>query len=264
MLVFPEDLSAPGVPCYGIIPARYASTRFPGKPLALIQGMPMFWRVYQRARACPLFTDVILATDDERINDEAKRLDVPVVMTDAAHPSGTDRVCEAATTLGLPDEAIIVNIQGDEPTLAPEMLSELLAAFADASVKVATLARPAAPDEDIHSPDRVKVVLAQNRDALYFSRATIPYAAANEAGQYATPLLHVGLYAFRLPTLRWFTSLSPSPLERTEKLEQLRLLENGMPIRVVRTRHRSHGVDRPEDIAVVSEFVLENNLCKPY
>lgn len=250
-----------GLPvCYGIIPARYGSSRFPGKPLTSIHGAPMFWHVYERARRCPLLARVVLATDDERILNEAKRLGAEALMTDPAHASGTDRVCEAAQLLGLPDEAVVLNVQGDEPALAPEMLTELASAFADPRVQVATLARVPDPDEDLSSPDRVKVVRAANGDALYFSRADIPYDAARNAQR--PRLAHVGLYGFRLPALRRFTSLPPSTLERAEKLEQLRLLENGIPIRVVLTTRRSHGVDRPEDVAVVSPLVLETNLCK--
>jgi len=247
--------------CYGIIPARYAASRFPGKPLTEIQGMPMFWHVYERARRCRRLASVTLATDDARILDAAQRLGVPALMTDPGHPSGTDRVYEAACALGLPDDAVVLNIQGDEPALDPGMLDELTGAFDDPAVQVATLARPADPDEDLRSPDRVKVARAANGDALYFSRALIPHAV--EAC--ATPrLLHVGLYGFRLAALRRFTQLAPSPLERTEKLEQLRLLEHGIAIRVALTARRSHGVDRPEDIAVVSPLVLETNLCKHY
>jgi 3-deoxy-manno-octulosonate cytidylyltransferase (CMP-KDO synthetase) len=250
-----------GLPaCYGIIPARYGSTRFPGKPLTRIHGMPMFWHVYERASRCALLTRVVLATDDERILDEAKRLGAEALMTDPAHASGTDRVYEAATILGLPEQAVVLNIQGDEPALAPEMLAELAGAFADPRVQVATLARLPDPNEDLTSPDRVKLVRAANGDALYFSRAPIPYEAATLVTP--TRLLHVGLYGFRLPALRRFTELPQSMLERTEKLEQLRLLENGIPIRVALTERRSHGVDRPEDVAVVSPLVLETNLCK--
>lgn len=249
-------------PCYGIIPARYASSRFPGKPLTRIHGMPMFWHVYERARRCALLKVIVLATDDSRIFEEAQRLRVPALMTDPTHRSGTDRVYEAACALGLSDEAVVLNIQCDEPALAPEMLTELAGAFADPSVQVATLARVADPDEDLSSPDRVKVVRAANGDALYFSRANIPYPAAGHGEALAPRLLHIGLYGFRLAALRRFTALAPSPLEKTEKLEQLRLLENGVPLRVVLTEARSHGVDRAEDLAVISRLVLETNLCK--
>ncbi|WMW64751.1 3-deoxy-manno-octulosonate cytidylyltransferase [Nitratidesulfovibrio liaohensis] len=260
--------------CYGIIPARYASSRFPGKPLADIAGMPMFWHVYQRAARCPEFSKVVLATDDERIAEAAHRLDVPFVMTRPDHESGTDRVYEAACLLGrdlepsgtaeLPDDTVVVNIQGDEPALDPRMLSQLVAPFAAAGdgarVRVTTLAMPIDAAEAA-SPDRVKVVTATNGDALYFSRAAIPFArdgSAHEGEGSPAYLGHVGLYAFRLEALRAFTQLAPSSLERREKLEQLRLLENGIPIRVVPTAYRTHGVDRPEDIGIIINLLGEN------
>ena len=246
-------------PCIGIIPARWASSRFPGKPLAEILGKPMFLHVYERARACPLLRSVVLATDDERILRAAKGLDVPVVMTGSGHASGTDRIHEAACLLGVGEEEVVVNVQGDEPALDPGILTELLAPFEDEEVRVATPARQITPEEAAR-PDVVKVVVAANGNALYFSRAPIPYGGdpVLPAGQGF--LGHIGLYAYRLPALRRFTQLSPSPLEQREKLEQLRLLENGISIRVVRTFRQCHGVDRPEDIDAVVDLV--NNSTK--
>ena len=235
-----------GLPdAHAIIPARYASTRFLGKPLVPLLGKPMFWHVWIRAKQCPLLQSVTLATDDGRIEEAAKELGVPVVMTAKTHESGTDRVFEAAKILGLPKSSVIINVQGDEPALDPAVLGEVLQAFSDTEVQVATLAHPLAP-EDITRPDKVKVVLAANGDALYFSRAPIPFS---RDGEVVHPYLgHIGLYAFRMGTLERFVSLSPSSLERMEKLEQLRLLENSIPIRVVRTRRASPGVDSREDI----------------
>ena len=241
-------------PCIGIIPARWASSRFPGKPLAEILGKPMFLHVYERARACPLLRSVVLATDDERILRAAKGLDVPAVMTGSDHASGTDRIYEAACLLGVGEEEVVVNVQGDEPALDPEILTELLAPFEDEEVRVATPARHITPEEAAR-PDVVKVVMAGNGNALYFSRAPIPYGGdpALPAGEGF--LGHIGLYAYRLPALRRFTQLPPSPLEQREKLEQLRLLENGISIRVVRTSRRCHGVDRPEDLDAVVDLM---------
>lgn len=233
--------------CYGIIPSRYASTRFPGKPLADIHGKPMFWHVWHRALQCSDLRSVTLATDDERIADAAKKLGVPFVMTGMHHSSGTDRVCEAAMSLGLPDDAVVVNIQGDEPALDPAMLGTLTATFVDAHVRVATLARPL-PAEEAQSPDRVKVVRALSGDALYFSRSPIPYGRDGADPDY---LVHVGIYAFRLDALQRFTELPPGRLEGKEKLEQLRFLENGIPIRVQVTNKNSLSVDTPEDLEVV-------------
>ena len=245
-------------PCFGIIPARYESSRFPGKPLVDILGKPMFVRVYERARACPLFAQVVLATDDERIMDAARVWKVPALMTSRAHASGTDRVLEAAQLLGAGPDAVVVNIQGDEPLLEPDMLAELLAPFAGpkgAQVQATTLASPLARNEAA-SPDRVKVVLDSAGRALYFSRALIPFDRDGN-GKGVIPLLHIGLYALRMATLERFAALPPGALEQTEKLEQLRLLENAIPLHVVITRHSCHGVDRPEDLKHIVNILLE-------
>jgi 3-deoxy-manno-octulosonate cytidylyltransferase (CMP-KDO synthetase) len=231
-------------PCFGIIPARYDSSRFPGKPLVPLLGRPMFWHVYQRACQCSALQGVVLATDDERIAASARELRVPVVMTRRDHPSGTDRVLEAALSLKLPEQAVVVNIQGDEPALAPEMITQLVELCAAEGVEVATLAREIPAGEGL-SPDRVKVVADRMGRALYFSRALIPH---DREGGHATVWLHVGMYAFRLRSLRRFVALGPSPLERIEQLEQLRLLENGVPLHVALTGYESHGVDRPADV----------------
>ncbi|WP_432737764.1 3-deoxy-manno-octulosonate cytidylyltransferase [Maridesulfovibrio sp. FT414] len=229
--------------CYGIIPARYDSSRFPGKPLADICGKPMFWHVWNRASKCPEMDKVVLATDSELIMEAAEKHGVPAVMTASTHTSGTDRVLEAAQKLGLPGDSVVVNIQGDEPCLAPEMLSELVSPFSDGSVRVTTLASPISAQEAL-SPDRVKVALAKDSRALYFSRAPIPYSHDDD-GNY---LLHIGLYGFRMEALEAFAGMAVSPLEKRERLEQLRLLENGIPIHVTITAHSCHGVDRPEDL----------------
>ncbi len=260
----------PGM-AHGIIPTRYASTRFPGKPLLLLHGKPMFYHVWQRACRCPALTSVTLATDDDRIASVAEEYGVPYVMTAVTHESGTDRVYEAAQALRLPPDAVVVNIQGDEPALNPAALSDLLTAFDDPQVEAATLAHLLDP-ADLHRPDKVKVVTAVNGDALYFSRAPIPFfrapvppvpsvppippassippASVPAGGETpaADALGHIGLYAFTMRLLSRFVSLPPSLLERTEKLEQLRLLENNLPIRVIVTQYISHGVDTPEDV----------------
>ncbi len=238
------------LPCYGIIPARYQSTRLPGKPLADICGKPMFWHVYQRARQCAALAGVWIATDDSRIQDAADELNVPCLMTSESHPSGTDRVAEAVRLLSLPEECIIVNIQGDEPLLEPSMLSDLLLAFQDSSVRVATLATWLEPDAGREaSPNQVKVVMALNGDALYFSRLPIPYD--RRGGGKRSLIGHIGVYAFLRSALHEFVALTPSPLEECEQLEQLRFLENNIPLRVQFTRHKLHGVDTPEDLEAV-------------
>lgn len=253
-------------PCYAIIPARYDSSRFPGKPLAEILGVPMCVRVHQRAAKCARFSKAVIATDDARIMDAAAAWNVPALLTARDHQSGTDRVLEAARLLGAEPDAVVVNVQGDEPALEPAMLDELLAPFAGArgaEVLAATLATPMIRAEAA-SPDRVKVVLDAFGRALYFSRAEIPYrrdeAGATAGGTEddgAGPLLHLGLYAFRMATLERFAALPVSRLERTEQLEQLRLLENGIPLHVVVTKHKCHGVDRPEDIAHIEKILRE-------
>jgi len=241
--------------CYGIIPARYGSTRFPGKPLADISGKPMFWHVFTQASRCPEFSQVFLATDDERIESAAKALHVPVVATRSDHPSGTDRVLEAAIILNLPEDAIVVNIQGDEPLLEPAMLTELIKPFASPEVEITTLAGKIGPRE-AENKNRVKTVCSNTGKALYFSRLPIP---CYRDGQEEVFFGHIGLYAFRMNALRKFVALGQSRLEIAEKLEQLRLLENDIPIHVVLTEHKSFGVDKPEDILTICEILGRRN-----
>ncbi len=244
-----SDHKATSQPFHGIIPARFGSSRFPGKPLADINGKPMFWHVFSRASQCRVLSSVTMATDDSRIFDAAAKHNVPVVMTRNDHQSGTDRVKEAADTLQLPDNAVIVNIQGDEPLLDPRMLYELTALFKNPEIAVTTLAHRL-DGISAQNPDRVKVVFASDGQALYFSRAAIPFDRddnENDRIYYG----HVGLYAFRKSALDRFVALPPGRLERIEKLEQLRLLENNMPIYVAITECKNTSVDRPEDLEAV-------------
>ncbi len=241
--------------CYGIIPARFASTRFPGKPLASILGKPMFWHVYSRAKMCPELEDVVLATDDERIARAAEELDVPFVMTANNHESGSDRVFEAAKKLMLGHNPVLVNIQGDEPALDPGFISALLKPFfTDAGVMVSTLAH-SINEEEAANPNKVKTALTLDSNALYFSRAPIPYPRNPEKGETGY-LGHIGIYAYTLAALEKFTFWPPSPLEKREGLEQLRFLENGIPIKVAVTGRPSHAVDVPEDVAKVERILL--------
>jgi 3-deoxy-manno-octulosonate cytidylyltransferase (CMP-KDO synthetase) len=224
--------------------------------LADILGKPMFYWVYERAASCPLLKKVCLATDDQRIYDAARNLHVPVVMTDPGHPSGSDRIMEAAGILGLEDESVVVNIQGDEPALDPEMLQKLVEPFVDSGIQVTTLARSIDAGQAENS-DRVKVVRSEKGFALYFSRAKIPHI--RDIDQTDTDyLLHIGLYAYRLAALKTFTSLPPSPLEQIEKLEQLRFLETGISIYVVLTDYLGFGVDRPEDLELITRQLRNN------
>jgi 3-deoxy-manno-octulosonate cytidylyltransferase (CMP-KDO synthetase) len=239
--------------CYGIIPARYESTRFPGKPLADILGRPMIWHVFERARQCEALSSVVLATDDDRIRSAAQKLNIPVVMTRADHPSGTDRVLEAAVKLRLGAESVVINIQGDEPALEPSMLTELVAPFSNPEIEVTTLARKISAHE-AENPDWVKVAFTADRRAVYFSRSAIPYRRQAAVHSFYG---HIGIYALRMQTLNKFVGLDQSRLEIIEKLEQLRLIENDIPIHIVETEHRSIGVDRPEDIEVVRKIIMD-------
>ncbi len=236
---------------YAIIPARYKSSRFEGKPLADINGKPMFWHVYNQACKADLKA-VYLATDDIRIEEAAKKYDVPCIMTRDDHESGTDRIFEAASKLNVPNDAVVINIQGDEPLLNPSMINELTAPFSSKTeTKVTTLAHKlntSADKERFLSPNTVKIVLDSNFDALYFSRSPIPYTRDSENTQHSDFYAHIGIYAFRYDILKLFTSLQPSTLEEKEKLEQLRLLENNVQIHVVITKHSSFGVDTPKDL----------------
>lgn len=239
---------------FGIIPTRYQSSRFPGKPLAEILGKPMFWHVYNRASKCEMLEKVVLATDDDRIYAAAQKLDVPVLMTASTHTCGTERVLEAAQKLNVPDDGVVINIQGDEPALKPQMLSELLAPFASPDVQVATLAHDISYEE-AQNPDQVKVVVTKDDKAIYFSRFPIPFTReGKEASSY---LGHIGIFAFRMETLTKFVSLETGYLESREKLEQLRLLENGFSIAVVKTGYKCFGVDRPEDLEVAIRILSE-------
>lgn len=241
-----------------LIPARYDSTRLPGKPLADIGGKPMIVRVAERAQRAGA-ANVVVATDDPRISDAAKAHGIAACLTRADHPTGTDRLAEAARLLDLPGDTIVVNVQGDEPLLAPALIravADLLAAHPDAAV--ATACHPISEAAEAFNPNIVKVVLDANRNALYFSRATIPwardaFASARGAIPPGLPLYrHYGLYAYRVDFLRLFPSLPPASIERYEALEQLRALWHGYRIVVEITEGTpAPGVDTEDDLAQV-------------
>ena len=238
----------------GIIPARYDSKRLPGKPLALIQDRPMIQHVYEHAARAASLQRLLVATDDARIQQALARFGGEVLMTSGDHKSGTDRVAEAARQLMLSDQAIVVNIQGDEPLLHPEMIDSLADTLkAKADVDMATLAHPSTDKNDFHDSAVVKVVLDSEGRALSFSRA--PFPALTEASSAPKYYKHLGFYGYRNKFLQEFTKLPPGVLERQEKLEQLRALEHGFRISVVITPHDSVGVDTPEDLALVRNIL---------
>ena len=222
-----------------VIPARYASTRFPGKPLALLCGQPMIRRVYERVQKTTGLDDVLVATDDKRIEAAVQSFGGKCVMTGECR-TGTDRVCQAVREM---DADVVLNVQGDEPLIEPQCLGQLLEVFSDSAVEMATLRRALAEGEDL-DPNVVKLVCALNGDALYFSRSPIPFPRGKACPRFA----HVGVYAYRKKFLEELTSMPSTPLELAESLEQLRVLENGHRIRTVLTAHRSIGVDTPEDL----------------
>jgi len=230
-----------------IIPARWASTRFPGKPLAPLAGRPMLAHVVERVTAAAVFDAVWVATDDERIAAAARAAGAQVRMTRSDHATGTERVAEAAA--GLPAGALVVNVQGDEPLVPPELLRELVARLrADAAIELLTAAHPADDAAGFASPHVVKVVLDAHGRALYFSRAGIPQPGAAPLRY----LRHIGIYAFRAAALARFIALPRGELEIREGLEQLRALEHGMQIHVVVTAHETRGIDTPEDLKAVA------------
>ena len=233
----------------GVIPARFASTRFPAKALARISGKSMLQHVFERASQARYLTSVVIATDDQRIYDEAKRFGAPVRMTRADHLSGTDRVAEVASA---DDAQIVVNIQGDEPLIDPAAIDAAVLSILDhPEIPMGTLKKRIEDPAEIDNPNVVKVVTNFAGDAIYFSRATIPYLRGNES---LTRFKHIGLYVYRRDFLLSYSDLPVGPLEKAERLEQLRALENGYSIRVAETEYESIGVDTPEDFERVTKL----------
>ena len=234
------------------IPARYLSTRFEGKPLALIAGRPMIQYVYERATRCRALDEVYVATDDQRIFDCVVGFGGKAIMTDEHHQSGTDRIAEAADTVKLADHDIVVNIQGDQPIFQPTIITKLITPLIeDPTLPMSTLMYRIKDDRERHDTNHIKVVVDNKGYALYFSRLTIPFYRDRE--QRVTHYKHLGIYAYRKNFLVTFTKLPYGVLEGAEKLEQLRALEHGFKIRVVETPFDSTEVDTPEDIKVVEE-----------
>lgn len=234
--------------CIGIIPARYASSRFPGKPLVDILGKTMIARVWEQACKATRLDRVIIATDDERIEAEAKQIGAEVMLTRDDHPSGTDRCAEVAARLRLDAQSVVINIQGDEPFIDPEQINTLVGCFDDTEVQLATLIKPFADRESLEKSSTIKVVLNSHGDALYFSRAVIPFLRDAEQFDLKRYHQHIGIYGYRAGTLAAVAQLPPSGLETCEMLEQLRWLENGLSIRTAVSDHESWSIDTPEDL----------------
>ena len=236
----------------GMIPARWASTRFPGKPLHIIAGKPLVQHVWERCQKCSNLDSIIVATDDERISAVAQEFGAEVVMTSPDHPTGTDRLAEAAAKF--PYATHIINIQGDEPMIEPALIDDLASALlADSDLAIATAANEITDDALMSDPNVVKVVLRLDGDALYFSRSPLPF---QRSGSPDLKLYrHKGIYAYRRDFLENFVTWEPSPLELAESLEQLRALENGARIKVIITDDTSGGVDTLEQANELEAFL---------
>jgi 3-deoxy-manno-octulosonate cytidylyltransferase (CMP-KDO synthetase) len=226
-----------------MIPARYAASRFPGKLMQTLGGKTVIRRVYEATHQTGLFDDVIIVTDSDIIEEEIKAIGGHVVRSKKEHESGSDRIAEAAAEL---DVDIIVNVQGDEPFIKREPLEKLVRLFDDESVQVASLMRKITSEEELNASSSVKVVVNKNNDALYFSRSVIPFVANGSLKM--QHCLHIGVYGFRKETLLRFTNWPAAELERVEKLEQLRYIENGIPIRMALVDFKSVAIDTPEDL----------------
>ena len=232
-----------------VIPARFASTRLPGKPLADIAGKPMIQRVYERALQAKRPDQVLVATDDDRVMAAIEGCGGKAMMTRADHPTGTDRLAEVAAAY--PDIDVIINVQGDEPLIEPDVIDDLAAAFdEDPELKMATVMTPIG-EEEKNNPNNVKVVTDKKGYALYFSRSLLPYPRV-ETG--IETFKHIGIYAYKRDFVMEYAKMEPTMLEKTESLEQLRVLENGYRIRVIRTESKFVGVDTAEDLEKVNEI----------
>jgi 3-deoxy-manno-octulosonate cytidylyltransferase (CMP-KDO synthetase) len=243
-----------------IIPARYASTRFPGKPLARLGGKYIIERVYQQASS--IVGEAYVATDDDRIFKAVEAFGGKAVMTRNDHKSGTDRIEEAATKLGT-DADVIINVQGDEPFIQPSQLATVKALFDDEQTQIATLGKPFETMEAAENPNSPKIVTDVNGYALYFSRSVIPFVRGKERSEWLASfpfVKHIGLYAYRRDVLRQITKLPQSPLEIAESLEQLRWLQNGYRIKVGLTDVETVGIDTPEDLQRAEEFLQKQKL----
>ncbi|MDO3626180.1 3-deoxy-manno-octulosonate cytidylyltransferase [Mucilaginibacter sp. BT774] len=233
----------------GIIPARYDSTRFPGKPLADIAGKSMIQRVYEQAKKCAQLSEVIVATDDDRIFEHVLGFGGKAVMTSPSHQSGTDRCAEVAEKYSEHD--VIINIQGDEPYIDPEQISKLIGCFNGADTQLATLIKKISNEQELHNTNSPKVIVNKNSEAIYFSRSPLPHIRGQESQnwlQHFTYFKHIGIYGYQADILKQITKLPVSPLEKAESLEQLRWVENGYKIKVAETEIETIAIDTPEDL----------------
>lgn len=246
----------------GIIPARYGSTRFPGKVMCDIKGKTMLQRVYERASKARLLSKVVVATDDQRIFDHVISFGGEALMTSAHHPSGTDRCWDALQQLQTPYQYVI-NVQGDEPFIEPEQIDELAASLEDGSVELATQMIPIDRSDLLFNEGEAKIVLNENNEAIYFSRAAVPFlnkVKKEEWHLHHTYYRHVGMYAYRRDILERITQLPVSPLEKAESLEQLRWLENGFRIKCIATKFESHCIDTPEDLQKMLRYMETSSI----
>jgi 3-deoxy-manno-octulosonate cytidylyltransferase (CMP-KDO synthetase) len=245
---------------FGLVPARYASTRYPGKPLIDLGGKTMIERVYRQAEKCQALSGVIVATDDERIEKVVKSFGGNVCMTSPTHPSGTDRCAEVVEKLNLKCKAVI-NIQGDEPFIEPEQIELVCACFNDQRTELATLIRKITSPQVLFNPNSPKVLVDSQQFAIYFSRHPVPYLRGAEESQWVnlhSYYQHIGIYGYRTDVLKQITSLSPSALEKAESLEQLRWIENGYKIKTAVTEFESNAIDTPEDLNRIRHLLKDN------
>jgi 3-deoxy-manno-octulosonate cytidylyltransferase (CMP-KDO synthetase) len=244
-----------------VIPARYGSSRFPGKPLVSLLGKPIIRHVYERAAACRAVREVVVATDDERIRTAVERFGGRVVMMTDPYRTGTDRVAGVARTH---PGRVFLDLQGDEVLLSPELLTDLIDPFLAGDAVMGTLVRPLRSREELHNPAVVKAVVDQRGQALYFSRAPIPLVRDDPARNVVAGLhcIHLGLYIYTRETLLQFASLPTGALEDAEKLEQLRALEFGIPIHVWQTTHTSLRIDTPDDVAQAEQVLREQETAR--
>ena len=243
----------------GIIPARYESTRFPGKPLVDIAGKSMIQRVYEQSKKCIHLTEVIVATDDVRIYDHVLNFGGVAVITAADHQSGTDRCAEVA--LQHPQYNVIINIQGDEPYIDPEQISKLASCFNSPDTQLATLVKKITSEQELFNVNSPKVVLNKLSEAVYFSRSPLPHIRGQEQQNWLnsfTYFKHIGIYGYRADVLQQITKLPVSSLEKAESLEQLRWIENGYRIKVAETELETHAIDTPGDLKNLMIRLFEN------